>query len=75
MIVVTISNESFGQKTSDEYWQAVLLAESYYDNADYKEAAKAYKVAFEIEYPEEFENDRLFAAASNAMIENEEGVF
>lgn len=74
MIVFTISNKSFGQKTSDEYWQAVLLAGSYYDNADYKEAAKAYKIAFEMEHPEEFANHRLYAAASNAMIENEEGV-
>jgi len=74
LIVLTISTKSFSQKTSDAYWQAVLLAASYYDNADYKEAAKAYKDAFAMEHPHEFANHRLYAAASNSMIDNEEGV-
>ena len=62
------------QKTSDEYWEKVLIAGNFYDHAQYPEAAEAYAVAFTKDYEAEIANHRLYAAASNCMIDNEQAV-
>jgi len=62
------------QKTSNEYWQASLEAGKHYDNADYHKAAAAFEILWTKPYEQEIANDRLYAAAANCMIDNEEGV-
>ncbi len=64
----------FAQSDNDEYWTASLEASIFYDDAQYKEAAAAYKDAFKLNKGEEIASHRLYAAASNSLIENEEAV-
>lgn len=74
IIIFLICTKINGQNTSNEYWNAVLVAGNYYDNAAYQEAAAAYKLVWATEYDDEIANHRLHAAAANCMIDNEEGV-
>lgn len=69
----TVSLYCTGQ-TPHNYRKAIDLAEYYYLSAKYQKAAQAYEVAFTFEKREEHPNDRLWAAASNCMINNEKGV-
>ncbi len=62
------------QNTSDEYWEALGPAMKHYDNAEYTQAAAAFKKVWLEANDEEIANHRLYAAASNCMIDNEKGV-
>jgi len=62
------------QKTSDEYWDASNIASKYYDEADYVNAAKAYEILWTKPNEQEIASHRLYAAAANCMIDNEEAV-
>lgn len=73
IILVLVSNCSAQTKYA-AFKKALYLAGEHYDNADYEQASKAYQKAFAIELREEYATDRLFAAASNCMINNEAGV-
>lgn len=69
----TVSLYCTGQ-TPHNYRKAIDLAEYYYLSAKYQKAAQAYEVAFTFEKREEHPNNRLWAAVSNSMINNEKGV-
>ncbi len=63
----------FAQNKYEEYWKASLEAMVFYNKADYEAAAEAFKNAFKLEHIE-LPRHRLYAAASNCMIDNEVGV-
>jgi len=70
----TLITELNGQEISNEYWDAILVADNFFEQKMYGEAAKAYKVAFTKDNAGEFANSRIYAAAANCMIDNEIGV-
>ena len=74
LLILLYCSETNGQSTSDEYWNAAMKASKYYNNADYENAAASYKLLWETEYVDEIANHRLYAAASNCMIDNENAV-
>ncbi len=72
--ILLTATEISAQHTSEDYWEALGVATKHYDNADYSNAAKAFDVLWTKENDEEIANHRLYAAAANCMIDNEEGV-
>jgi len=74
LILVVLTTSLHAQNTSDEYWKAIGIAMKYYDNADYTEASAAFEKVWLQPNDEEIANHRLYAAAANCMIDNEEGV-
>lgn len=74
IIMLLLGIQSFGQETEVAFKEAIRKAEKFYDEALYDEAAQAYSIAFSLNQKNEIPRHYLFAAASNCMIDNEEGV-
>jgi len=74
LLFLIINVSSIAQDAPSPLWKALIGASKFYDIADYQNAAEAYKEAFKLEKESSYANHRLFAAASNCMIDNEEGV-
>ena len=70
---VLVSN-AFTQTKNAIFWKALNIANGHYDIGEYEQASKAYQKAFAIDSAYFYGTYRIFAAASNCMINNEDGV-
>ena len=66
--------ENAPTKQDSLYQSHIRIANKYYDNAEYGKASTAYALAFSYEKGETRAQQRLFAAAANCMVDNEDGV-